>query len=122
MIEDDANFRGMLALALNNAGYEVVQAENGVDGLRHFKAGPTDLVITDIVMDYKDGIETLIELRKQFPAVPAIAMSGSSPHSALYLKTAKHMGALVTLEKPFRIETLLELIAEFLGPRKSVGA
>lgn len=75
--------------------------------MQRFERQRADLVITDLVMPEKDGIEIVMELRKTQPDLPIIAMSGQSSHSPLYLGMAKNRGAQRTLAKPFSIETLL---------------
>ena len=75
--------------------------------MQRFERQRADLVITDLVMPEKDGIEIVMELRKTQPDLPSIAMSGQSSHSPLYLGMAKNRGAQRTLAKPFSIETLL---------------
>lgn len=115
LIEDNPAFRQLLSAALGKAGHEVLEAQNGAEGLQLLATGMPEIVITDIVMEGKDGIETLMEMRKRFPSVPAIAMSGSSAYSGVYLTTAKHLGAVHVLAKPFKIEELLSLIGQVLA-------
>lgn len=119
VMEDDLTMRAMLVDALTTAGHTVVEVSNGSDGLRMIKAALPDLVITDIVMPGKDGIETIMELRRDFPKLPIIAMSGHSPRSPLYLKTAKQLGAVKILVKPFTIEALAQAVEEALNPSHS---
>ena len=91
--------------------YEVVAAADGNKGLRLYREDPTDLVVTDIIMPEKEGIETIIDLRREFPEVKIIAMSGGGhgkPDS--YLHMAKGLGAQRTLTKPFGKKELLEAI------------
>jgi len=109
----------MLKEALTRAGYEVTEALDGKEGISLYLKEPIDLVITDIVMPNKEGIETIIELRQSFPEVKIIAMSGGGriiPEDYLYM--AKGLGAKRTFAKPFDLEKLLESIHELLqeGP------
>ncbi|MBI4624944.1 MAG: response regulator [Verrucomicrobia bacterium] len=116
LIEDDELFRDALATALSERGYTVTQAEDGEQGVKLFRAAPTDLVLTDIVMPNKEGIATVQELRRDHPALGIIAMSGGLAHDApLYLKLAGALGATRTLKKPFSLPTLLTAIEEVLG-------
>ena len=115
VIDDDDQFRGMLRETLEHAGYEVTDAPNGKEGIRLFRENPADLVITDLIMPEKEGIETIKELRQEYSEVKIIAMSGGGrigPDS--YLKMAKGLGALRTLTKPIEREELLRAIREVL--------
>lgn len=115
LIEDDELFRTTLAEALASQGYAVTQAEDGMQGVKLFRAAPTDLVITDIVMPNQEGIATVRALRQVSPTVGIIAMSGGLAKDApLYLKLAGGLGADRTLQKPFPLTTLLEAVNEVL--------
>ncbi len=116
LIEDDALIREALATALIDRGYTVLQAEDGVQGVKRFRATPTDLVLTDIVMPNMEGIALITELRRDFPQLGIIAMSGGVAHEPdLYLKIAGKFGANRTLRKPFDLPTLLAAVAEVLA-------
>ena len=116
LIEDDELFRESLATALTEHGYAVTQAEDGEQGIKRFRAAPTDLVITDIVMPNKEGVATVADLRRGFPRLGIIAMSGGAAHEpALYLKIAGALGATRTLKKPFSLPTLLTAVEEVLA-------
>ena len=83
--------------------------------LELFKKNPTDLIITDILMPEKEGLETIIELRRNYPHVKIIAISGGGLIGNLtFLSAAKHLGALRTLTKPFTHEELLKTIEELI--------
>jgi DNA-binding response OmpR family regulator len=115
LIEDDDLFRDALALALGEHGYTVTQACDGEEGLRLFRREPADLVLTDIVMPRKEGIALVTELRRAYPELGIIAMSGGLARGApLYLKMASAFGANRTLPKPFEFTVLLTLIEEVL--------
>ncbi len=101
-------------------GHEVVNASNGKEGIKLFRENGADLIITDIVMPEKEGLETIMELRKGYPDVKIIAISGGGrvdPES--YLTMAEKMGASRTLTKPFEREELLEAVRELLGEREN---
>jgi DNA-binding response OmpR family regulator len=120
LIEDDDLFREALADALTEHGYAVTQAADGEIGVKLFRAAPTDLVITDIVMPNKDGVATVMELRRDNPKLRIIAMSGGLAHDApLYLKIAGAFGANRTLQKPFTLPILLQAIGEVLAKSDS---
>src|SRR6185369_2584061 len=85
LIDDDPILREVLAMALVQAGYTVVHAESGRQGTALFRATPADLVITDLVMPDREGIETIVTLHRERPDLPIIAMSGGAVRSPLYL-------------------------------------
>ncbi len=78
-------------------------------------AAPPDLVITDIIMPEKEGVETILELRQQKPEVKIIAMSGGGPRSDTYLQMCNQIGVCCTLAKPFSLEALIEAVDEALA-------
>jgi len=111
IIDDDVQILKMLRKTLEHEGHEVVDAADGNKGLRLYRENPTDLVITDIIMPNKEGIETIGALRREFPEAKIIAMSGGGQIEAEeYLHMAKLLGAQRTLTKPFQNEELLEAI------------
>ena len=116
LIEDDEFFRGMVRSVLKESGYEVAEASDGREGLIAYACGNFDLVITDLIMPGKEGIETIITLRKINPALKIIAMSGGgrmSPEG--YLHIAKQVGADRVLTKPFGTADLLATVVELTG-------
>lgn len=123
VIEDDAAHRRMLKTGLEEVGYEVVEAQNGKVGLRLYHQQPCDVVITDIFMPEKEGLETILELKRQFPAVKIIAISGGGfrgsyagrPGADNVLEAAKEFGADHILYKPVKIERLLVMVEELLN-------
>jgi CheY-like chemotaxis protein len=117
LIEDDELLRSVLAQALVANGHEVMQAGNGEEGVALFRSSAVDLVVTDLVMPVQEGVETIMQLRKQRD-VPIIAMSGGVPNSKLYLSLAGRLGAQKILPKPFTPAQLLTAIAEALGTPK----
>jgi DNA-binding response OmpR family regulator len=115
VIDDDENIRMLLRAILEREGYQVLEAPDGNKGVQEFKKHPTDLVITDLIMPGKEGIETIRDLRREFPNVKIIAVSGGGrigPDS--YLKMAKGIGALRTLSKPFDRLGLLHVVKEVM--------
>lgn len=118
LIDDMVSVRKLLANALTDAGHEVVQAGDGAEGLKLIRQGGIDLVITDLIMPGKDGIETIIELRRDYPALPILAMSGGGRvDSNTYLALARRLGVAKTIAKPFRPEHLVSEVAEILEAR-----
>jgi DNA-binding response OmpR family regulator len=116
LIEDDDLFRQSLADALTEQDYTVTQAADGAKGVKLFRAAPTDLVLTDIVMPNQEGLETIKALRRDHPKLGIIAMSGGLALNApLYLKVAGALGANRTLPKPFELPTLMTAITDVLA-------
>lgn len=122
VVDDDLMVRRVVAMALTKQGHAVREAGNGVEGLRLIRVQRPDLIVSDIVMPNADGIELLIALRKAGELPPLIAMSGYSTLSPLYLHTARQLGALRTLSKPFTIAALLEAVKQALPPALAIGA
>lgn len=115
VIDDDIQVRQMLKQTLQRAGYEVAAAADGNEGIKLYRDEPTDLVITDIIMPEKEGIETIMELKRDFPDVKIIAISGGGrvvPGN--YLEIAHRLGADRTFAKPFDRVELLEAIQQLL--------
>ena len=113
VIDDDPQVREMLNLILEWAGYEVILASDGKGGIRLFHENPVGLVITDIVMPDKDGLETIMELRRFSPGVKIIAISGGGKICGEeYLNVARILGVEKTLSKPFKIDDILEAVRE----------
>lgn len=113
--DDDSQVRTMLHQMLERAGYEVVDAKDGREAIKLFKEQPADLVITDIIMPEKEGIETIMELKRDYPGIKIFAISGGGrvgPEN--YLKLAEKIGALRTFSKPFDRKEMLAAVAEAL--------
>jgi CheY-like chemotaxis protein len=110
VIEDNLDLRDYLRLALETQGYQVLTARNGEEALGYLNGHPVDVVLTDIFMPEMDGIETIAALRKLFPDIRVIAMSGRP--GVDYLAVARELGVTRTLRKPFDIEELLAALGE----------
>jgi DNA-binding response OmpR family regulator len=113
VVEDDDQFREMIRAVLEQAGYEVRIAEDGEKALRLLRQQAADLVVTDIVMPNKEGLETIIELRKSFCEVKIIGISGAGgegPRS--YLRMAERLGADRTFTKPLNLPQFLDAVRE----------
>ncbi len=116
VIDDYDHFRIVLKMMLEDAGYSVQSASNGKIGLRQFSESPVDVVVTDIVMPEKEGLETIIELRRISRDVKIIALSGGGTVGpATYLETAKTLGADRVFKKPVAQDDLLGAIAELVA-------
>lgn len=116
IIEDDDQFRSMLKQMLGRAGHEVMDAPDGKEGLRMYRERPADLIITDIIMPEKEGLETIHALRKDYPDIKVIAISGGGAMGTeLYLDMAKGLGASRAFSKPIDRGKLLSAINDLLG-------
>lgn len=116
IVDDDESVRSLLVLALGRLGHTVIEAANGVEAMVQFRQHRPDVVITDIIMPDRDGIETIMDLRREGGKVPIIAISGNSLLTGLYLKTAQQLGALQVLSKPFTLDQLRSVISSVLNP------
>ena len=116
VIDDDQPLRETLARVLAGAGYETDQAADGNAGLAACARHRPDLVITDIIMPDREGIETILELRRRSPDLPVIAMSGGSVGHRDYLTAATQLGAVRGLAKPFLPQDLLDAVRDVLDP------
>jgi len=115
IIDDETQIRSMLKLMLERDGYEVAEAPDGIEGIRIYRQNPADLIITDLIMPNKDGIGVIIDLKKEFPNVKIIAMSGGGLNKPEgYLKGAKKLGAACTLTKPIDRGEMLRAIKDVL--------
>jgi DNA-binding response OmpR family regulator len=101
LIDDDLVVRTAMVQFLADLGYEVVVADDGERGLRLFRSEKPDLVITDIIMPEKEGIQTIVEMRREQPSTKIIAISGGGRiGNADFLKVARSMGANDVIAKP----------------------
>jgi DNA-binding NtrC family response regulator len=115
LIEDDIQLQNMLYQMLTKEGYDVQQAFNGSDGISCYHKSPTDLVITDIRMPEKTGFETILELKKIYPEINIIAMSGGGRSDIKLLEMAQTMGVKRILRKPFSRTELIDAIDDVLS-------
>ena len=121
VIDDEDPIRSLLRRSLQPLGHEVVEAPDGAAGTRLFEASSFDLVITDLFMPEKDGIETVLDLRERYPEVKILVVSGGIPSGGRSLDRsgpladAEAFGADASLEKPFEIRKLIEVVDELLS-------
>ena len=120
VIEDDPGYAGALRRGLEEAGHRVRTAGDGEEGLRLYIARPADLVVLDLLMPRKGGLETMRDLRRGYPAARVVAISGAWQRgTGDPLHVAQLMGADGILAKPFDMEELVTLVARLLGvPQK----
>jgi DNA-binding NtrC family response regulator len=116
IIDDEPHILLMLKKMLERAGYEIDIASNGLEGLELFKKYPSDLVITDIIMPEKEGLETIREMKRLQSGLKIIAMSGGGKITAdSYLQTAKLFGASRVIEKPFTQQQMVEAVNDLIS-------
>lgn len=115
VIDDEPQIRKLLKQMLEKEGHEAVLAENGKEGILRNREQPADIIITDIFMPEKEGIETIMELRSLWPSVNIIAISGGGSKGHVnYLDIAKNLGAAKTLDKPLRWKELIAAVNALL--------
>ncbi len=116
VIDDDPAIRGSVRRILERAGHEVQEADDGEAGMRLVEARAPALVITDLYMPGKEGIETIQELAERFPRVRILAISGAGgiEDDDGPLADAKLFGAHAILPKPFSVERLTEAVTALL--------
>lgn len=114
--DDDERLRQATCDTLMECGYEVTVAADVEELMRAYRARPSGLVLCDLFMPGKDGLEAIRELRAEFPRARIIAMSGGGFQGSLnVLHIARHLGAADVLPKPFNRARLLEVIERVLG-------
>ena len=119
VIDDDEHIRETVRRVLESRGHTVEDADEGDAGIANVAQRAPDLVITDIFMPGQDGIEVLLELRKAFPALKVIAMSGGDGSGVLnLLEDAELLGADRTIPKPFTPAELSAAVNDVLGERR----
>ncbi len=115
VIDDEDMMRATLREALEAAGHEVLEASDGETGMHICQKQPVDLVITDILMPKKEGLECILEIRRLNPALPVIVISGGMRFDAMdVLDLAKRFGARRTFWKPFELASVVRAVQEEL--------
>jgi CheY-like chemotaxis protein len=115
IIDDDVQVLAVYRGMLEREGFRVLESLDGLEGIETCRKEVIDLVITDIIMPGKEGLETILELRQEFPKLGIIAVSGGGRLGAgSYLPLAEKMGAQRTLTKPFTRQELLEIVGDVL--------
>ena len=116
VVDDEELVRFTLRQALEKGGFDVVEAPNGKEALELQRREPADLVVTDILMPEKEGIETIRELKREYPDTKIIAISGGGRMDNVdFLNMSRHFGTDAVLPKPFDPRDLLKLAQQFLG-------
>lgn len=116
IVEDDAAMNDYIGDILKQTGYQVSAAFNGVSGLEAIRSASPDVVILDIFMPEKDGLEMLVELRRTSPKLPVLVISGRQHLlSGCSMSLARQLGASDVLAKPFTPKELLSRVAPLAG-------
>ena len=116
IIDDEELVRATFRDLLEDMGYAVTEAVDGVQGLKALEAHPAEMVITDLLMPNKEGIETILELRNKNPNVKIIAVSGGgSTGRSNFLDMAKELGADKVFAKPVDINELADAVRTLIG-------
>ena len=120
VVDDDPQVLEVVGEMLRLEGYDVATAVDGREAVAKFRTTRFDLVITDLIMPEKEGLETIAEMKTLRGNVPVIAMSGGGRIGPTdYLETARYIGAAATLAKPFARSELIALVGQLLSGAES---
>lgn len=108
LIDDERSILDAMEHSLTKAGYTVFSAANGEEGLTFLDSQAVDAVVTDIIMPEKEGLETIIEIRRKWPNLPIVAISGGGRTRQLhFLELSRDFGANEIMQKPFKPSQLI---------------
>jgi DNA-binding response OmpR family regulator len=111
VVDDDPGIRRTLQIGLSKAGYKVVEARDGEEAIRLWEATTVDLVIADVYMPKKSGLEVIKEVQADSPSTPIIAMTdGGRSRNFNPLTYSEVLGAVRTIAKPFTLEEMLVVV------------
>ncbi len=123
IVDDEPDILVILDRMLRKMNHETVRAANGKEAVRRLEEGAFDLVITDLIMPESEGIETITAVRKRWPGIKIIAMSGGGRQSPVpYLAVAATLGADATLAKPFERADLVDALRHVLGAEAATSS
>ena len=121
--DDEDSVLRVLCRILALDGHATVEAHDGEEAIRKARSEHPDIALIDLFMPRKEGLETIIQLRKLFPELKLIAISGGNPmHGMSFLDMASRLGAHRTLAKPFSVEEIRNTIAELLKEEDQLTA
>jgi DNA-binding NtrC family response regulator len=106
IIDDDLSVRKALKEIFEYLNYEVYSACNGKEGMESYRRTGTDIILTDIFMPEKDGLETIREFKREFPEAKIIAMSGKMD----FFQVAKYFGAIDCIRKPIDPDDMIRIV------------
>ena len=115
VVDDDPTMRALLRKRLESVGHEIDEAEDGVEGVRAIRRGGVDLLVTDVLMPEKGGIEALMEIREEYPDLKVLIVTGHSPtESEAFQNVARQFGAARVFTKPLDFDAFLAAVSELL--------
>ncbi len=113
--DDEESVLEVVRRILQIDGHEVIEARDGEEALRKIRVEKPDLALIDLFMPRREGLETIMQIRKSYPELKIIAVSGGNPtHGMSFLEMATRLGAHRTLAKPFSMEDMRNVVAELL--------
>ncbi|WP_135081682.1 response regulator [Terasakiella sp. SH-1] len=111
LVDDDIDVRFAMSQVLKRLGYDILEAANGIEALERLRERSVDHILLDIFMPEKDGFETINDVRRLYPDIKIIAMSGYNESSFSPLESAKSLGANSVLAKPFSAHQLQDALS-----------
>ncbi len=111
IVDDNIMMRKLIRNIFRNENIEILEAENGIAGLETIKNTAIDLVVTDLIMPRMEGIELIMHLKRDFPGIRIIAISGGKPY---YLYMAKKMGIDGVFTKPLNLNKFLQMVKKLI--------
>ncbi len=118
IVDDNLMMRKLIRNIFTNEDYDIVEAENGIEGLDIARRHEIDLVITDIIMPVMEGLELIMHLKRDFPEIKIIAISGGKPY---YLYMAKKLGIEGIFTKPLNLQQFLGAVKKLVQfPQKGI--
>lgn len=121
--DDEQTVRDVVRRILEMDGHRVLEAGDGEEAIRIVRVEKPELVLVDLFMPRKEGLETIMQLRRSFPEVKIIAVSGGNPtHGMSFLDVAMRLGAHRTLAKPFSMEMMRAAVTELLAAKPAAPA
>ena len=117
VVDDEESVRKLFKDILSDSGHVIIEAANGEEAVEVIKEMSVDLVVTDLVMPEKSGLELIMDIAENHPGMPIIAISGGGGITGRfdYLPIAKLIGAKKIISKPFKVDEIRELINNILG-------
>lgn len=117
VVDDEEPIRTLIAKIVSKDGHEVMEADNGAHACSAYETADIDLIITDLVMPEKNGIEMIIQLKRSHPGVKVIAISGGSGFSGQIdlLSVAQLLGAKHIIKKPFTVDDIRNAVDDMLA-------
>ena len=114
VIDDDPQIRTLLTRVFTSSGHDVRAAENGAVGVKMLGEEHADLMVTDLLMPEKEGLETIMEVKRDFPDMKIVAISGGDRDGCDFLPMTKPLGADHSLRKPFSISEISQIVEDLL--------